>query len=478
MPRDVQEPVPGKFVIRKLPPELTEDAFGATLRNLCKEELDWFRYHPGSTGDSGISTSTAFIKLKHSELAPVLKQILQNSPFIGDHGVPYHCEMEVAVYQRIPKDRAKEDPYVATYEQDPYYKDFMSQMAKEDEAAKKGPTITATTTIAEDTSEQEPIVTPLMSYIINRYRSNSGRTRNGKGSSGDGREKENRKKLQAIPQKAGGGKATTAETPATGKAAPGKKGRGSKKDEKVAKGKANSSDAPAIAVDKQQESQSGPSGKGGRGKGTKGVAKTASSAGARPGSVNVPAATTAADGAPVVISTADVAAARSAAQAAARVAMQLASDKDKGHAVAASDGAAKNGSAPISAKGLPKRPKTSRRARGRGGGAQDGDGAGAEGQGQPQGGEAPASLASDRAIAAAAAAATAALQDSAPGERPRPRTRPALGARGVRDALSRAGIKQPGGRNGGGSRKEKVAGSNGGAAATSAGDGRDGNGAL
>ena len=67
--------------------------------------------------DSGIVTSTAFVKLKHPELAPVLKQVLQNSPFIGDHGVPYHCEMEVAIYQRTPKERAKEDPYVATYEQ-------------------------------------------------------------------------------------------------------------------------------------------------------------------------------------------------------------------------------------------------------------------------------------------------------------------------------------------------------------------------
>lgn len=50
MPRDVPEPIPSKFVIRKLPPELTEDAFKAILQNVCKEELEWFSYHPGSSG--------------------------------------------------------------------------------------------------------------------------------------------------------------------------------------------------------------------------------------------------------------------------------------------------------------------------------------------------------------------------------------------------------------------------------------------
>jgi len=91
---------------------------------------------------------------------------------------------------------------------------------------------------------------------------------------------------------------------------------------------------------------------------------------------------------------------------------------------------------------------------------------------QSQGGEAQTASISDRAIAAAAAAASAALQDSAPGERPRPRTRPALGARGVRDALSRAGIKQPAGTSGG-SRKQKGGGGNG-AKAMTAGDEREG----
>lgn len=50
MPRDVPEPVASKFVVRKLPPELTEDAFKAVLQGVCQDELEWFRYHPGSTG--------------------------------------------------------------------------------------------------------------------------------------------------------------------------------------------------------------------------------------------------------------------------------------------------------------------------------------------------------------------------------------------------------------------------------------------
>lgn len=130
----------------------------------------------------------------------------------------------------------------------------MKEIEREDEAARKGPTITATTTIAEDTTEKEPVVTPLMSYIINRYKSSSGRARNGKGSTGDGREKENRKRLQVIPEKPAIGK-SAAEVSGTGKAAPGKRGRGSKKDEKNAKGKANITDT--TSGDKQESGQPG-----------------------------------------------------------------------------------------------------------------------------------------------------------------------------------------------------------------------------
>lgn len=101
-------------------------------------------------------------------------------------------------------------------------------------------------------------------------------------------------------------------------------------------------------------------------------------------------------------------------------------------------------------------------------------------QGGSQSAAAPAAeqrvtSASERAIAAAAAAASAALQDSAPGERPKPRARPAFGARGVRDALSRAGIQQPASATTGKQGKQKGGGGGGGAAAGApAGDGREG----
>lgn len=139
---------------------------------------------------------------------------------------------------------------------DPYYKDFLKEIERQDEAAKKGPTITATTTIAEDPANKEPIVTPLMSYVINRYKSGSGRSRNGKGPSGDGREKENRKKLPAIPEKAAAGKSAPPDAPTTGKSAPAKRGRGSKRDEKNVKGKAGPTEATNTAQhqEKQQES--------------------------------------------------------------------------------------------------------------------------------------------------------------------------------------------------------------------------------
>jgi hypothetical protein len=42
------EATPSKFVIRKLPPQLSEVDFRKLLQDVCQEELEWFRYHAGS----------------------------------------------------------------------------------------------------------------------------------------------------------------------------------------------------------------------------------------------------------------------------------------------------------------------------------------------------------------------------------------------------------------------------------------------
>lgn len=48
MPMEETEANPSKFVIRKLPPNLCEADFRKMLTDVCQEELEWFRYHPGS----------------------------------------------------------------------------------------------------------------------------------------------------------------------------------------------------------------------------------------------------------------------------------------------------------------------------------------------------------------------------------------------------------------------------------------------
>lgn len=92
-------------------------------------------------------------------------------------------------------------------------------------------------------------------------------------------------------------------------------------------------------------------GKSGRGKGPKGQSRAATNGGGSGGGATgqpaVPPSTTGAEDSPVVASSADVDAARSAAQAAARVAMQLASDTAGPLSAVGQPegGAAKNGSA-------------------------------------------------------------------------------------------------------------------------------------
>jgi hypothetical protein len=43
--------------------------------------------------------------------------VLQQTPFSGDHGVQYRCEMAVALFQKVPKEREKQDPYMGTYKE-------------------------------------------------------------------------------------------------------------------------------------------------------------------------------------------------------------------------------------------------------------------------------------------------------------------------------------------------------------------------
>jgi hypothetical protein len=41
---------PDKFVVRNLPPTLSEEIFHNMLLSVLQDELEWFRYHPGKEG--------------------------------------------------------------------------------------------------------------------------------------------------------------------------------------------------------------------------------------------------------------------------------------------------------------------------------------------------------------------------------------------------------------------------------------------
>lgn len=86
------------------------------MRLFLNQQLS-IRSVPSLCRTTGIRTSTAFLKLKHPELAPILSQVLQQTPFSGEHGVQYNCEMSVALFQKVPKEREKQDPYMGTYKE-------------------------------------------------------------------------------------------------------------------------------------------------------------------------------------------------------------------------------------------------------------------------------------------------------------------------------------------------------------------------
>ncbi len=150
----VTQDVRNKVVVRKLPPGISQEEVQAAIDLVCQGKYDWFTFVPGKvrcvpiwhpglqmcrlhqgvvflviTEECRVKCRSLFPcslkRIKHSraylnflDASEVLRFKAQfaGHAFVNKKGAQYRCLVEYAPYQRIPREKAKEDPREGTYE--------------------------------------------------------------------------------------------------------------------------------------------------------------------------------------------------------------------------------------------------------------------------------------------------------------------------------------------------------------------------
>ena len=151
----VTQEVRNKVVVRKLPPSISREEVQAAIDVVCQGKYDWFTFVPGKVrcvscgsphdglcvmlgGREDVTsletvaycvTDHCFVcslkRIKHSRAylhfldaseVPKFRSQFAGHAFVNKKGAQYSCCVEYAPYQRIPREKAKEDPREGTYE--------------------------------------------------------------------------------------------------------------------------------------------------------------------------------------------------------------------------------------------------------------------------------------------------------------------------------------------------------------------------
>ncbi|DBA87338.1 TPA: hypothetical protein ACH3X1_004392 [Trebouxia sp. C0004] len=168
----VTQDVRNKVVVRKLPPGISQEEVQAAIDAVCQGKYDWFTFVPGKVSLKRVKHSRAY--LNFLDAAEVLRFRAQfgGHAFVNKKGAQYKCTVEYAPYQKVPREKAKEDPREGTYEIDADFMAFKQQ-------AEGDPELLPSAEVQLELKEQakkaltetssKPKVTPLMQFLHDRH---------------------------------------------------------------------------------------------------------------------------------------------------------------------------------------------------------------------------------------------------------------------------------------------------------------------
>ncbi|KAL3140973.1 hypothetical protein ABBQ32_005495 [Trebouxia sp. C0010 RCD-2024] len=168
----VTQDVRNKVVVRKLPPGISQEEVQAAIDVVCQGKYDWFTFVPGKVSLKRIKHSRAYLNFLDASEVLRFKSQFAGHAFVNKKGAQYRCLVEYAPYQRIPREKAKEDPREGTYENDADFIAFKQQIEGD-------PELLPSAEVQLDLKEQakkalaeavsKPKVTPLMQFLHDKH---------------------------------------------------------------------------------------------------------------------------------------------------------------------------------------------------------------------------------------------------------------------------------------------------------------------
>ena len=176
-----------KVVVRRLPPDMTEDKLFELFTDI--PEYNFFYLAAGDPTFGELATSRAYFSFMGESSIIPFRDKYDGLPIESDKGQKYRAVIEFAPCQSIPKRlKKKADSRLATIEQDQDYLGF-AEIAH----FKKEPPTMADIAAYVDTlaanKVQEVQMTPLLSYVMDNHRRGGRSSKRSKAASGESKKK-------------------------------------------------------------------------------------------------------------------------------------------------------------------------------------------------------------------------------------------------------------------------------------------------
>lgn len=163
-PKDKRERTPTKVVVRRLPPEMSQEDFLTQVSPL--PEYDYIYNVRGEASQGENAFTRVYINFVNSSDVFTFKERFDNYVFVDKRGHEYPAVVEFATFQKVPRRQQRKyrtDPKAGTIESDPCYQEFLESL-KEQPAQEEKPEFS----YQFNTDNKENVSTPLLDFVKQR----------------------------------------------------------------------------------------------------------------------------------------------------------------------------------------------------------------------------------------------------------------------------------------------------------------------
>ncbi|CAI5465308.1 unnamed protein product [Closterium sp. Yama58-4] len=160
-----------KVVVRKLPPNLKEEAFVEALNKKYQGRYNWVMFYPGKSSAKKAALSRAYINFFTPDDVLAFSSDFHGHTFVNEKGQQFQATVEYAPWQKVPREAQRKDPRQGTIEKDPDYVAFLAALEQGEESLPSAEVQLEKADAAKAAAAgvKEPLVlTPLVEYVCQR----------------------------------------------------------------------------------------------------------------------------------------------------------------------------------------------------------------------------------------------------------------------------------------------------------------------